>query len=89
MRTTGVSGHEFPDQPPKQIDTLQAINQLKNLGLDVGGSLEQTQEFKVDYNINKNMQLEGIYELMDKDDSGEDSGSNSIGVDFKWFLEFE
>ncbi len=32
---------EFPDQPPKQIDTLQAINQLKNLGLDVGGSLEQ------------------------------------------------
>ena len=32
---------EFPDQPPKQIDTLQVLNALKNIGVDIDSSLTQ------------------------------------------------
>lgn len=53
----------------------------------VGGSIDEKQEMKINYNINKAFSLEGVYEL--KSDDGEQSNKpESVGADLKYKWSF-
>lgn len=53
----------------------------------VGGSIEQTQEMKINYNINKKFSVEGVYEVKPSEDENTNS-PNSLGIDLKWRKSF-
>ena len=53
----------------------------------VGGSIEQTQEMNINYNINKKFSLEGVYEVKPAEDENTNN-SNSIGADLKYRWSF-
>lgn len=53
----------------------------------VGGSLEQKQEMNVNYIINKNFSLEGVYEVKPNEDEN-GTTPNSFGFDLKWRKSF-
>jgi translocation and assembly module TamB len=51
----------------------------------VGGSIEQKQEMNANYNVNKNMSVEGVYEIKPAEDEST-ATPTSLGIDlkFKW-----
>ncbi|MCY4643678.1 MAG: translocation/assembly module TamB domain-containing protein [Bacteriovoracales bacterium] len=51
----------------------------------IGRDIVQKREMNINYNINKNLSLEGIYELKDEDQVEE---SDSLGTDVKFRIEF-
>lgn len=53
----------------------------------VGGSLEQKQEMNLNFNIDRNWSVEGVYELK-ATDSEEGDSSNSVGADVKYKWSF-
>ena len=53
----------------------------------LGGDISKKQEMNVNYNINKNLSLEGIYELKNSEEE-EGETSDSIGSDVKFRIEF-
>jgi translocation and assembly module TamB len=52
----------------------------------LGGSIGQRQSMNLNYSINKNTSLEGIYEVKNNDEGEEDIIDKSVGADvkFKW-----
>ena len=53
----------------------------------LGGDISQKKEMNINYNINKNLSLEGVYEL--KDSEEEEGGElDSLGADIKFRIEF-
>jgi translocation and assembly module TamB len=52
----------------------------------LGGSIGQRQSMNLNYNINRNTSLEGIYEIKSNDEGEEDIIDKSVGADvkFKW-----
>jgi translocation and assembly module TamB len=68
-------------QITKQIDV--------SLSSTVGGSLEQKQEVNVNYNFNKSLSLDGVYEVKPAEDSTTGTSTpNSIGADIKYRWSF-
>jgi translocation and assembly module TamB len=68
-------------QITKQVDV--------SLSSTVGGSLEQKQEVNVNYNFNKSLSLEGVYEVKPAEDSTTGTSTpNSIGADIKYRWSF-
>jgi translocation and assembly module TamB len=53
----------------------------------VGGSIEQTQQMNANYNINKNLSVEGVYEVKPSEDESTTTPT-SYGVDLKWKWSF-
>ena len=53
----------------------------------VGGSLEQKQEMNLNFNIDRNWSVEGVYEFK-ATDSEEGDSSNSVGADVKYKWSF-
>ncbi len=53
----------------------------------VGGSIEQTQEMNINYNINKKFSIEGVYEVKPSEDENTNT-PNSIGADIKYRWSF-
>lgn len=53
----------------------------------VGGSLEQKQEMNLNFNIDRNWSVEGVYELKNSD-SDEGNSTNSVGADVKYKWSF-
>ena len=53
----------------------------------LGGDISQERSFNINYDINKNLILEGVYELKDIDNEQGDL-SDSIGADIKFRIEF-
>tara|TARA_Y100000590_G_scaffold469529_1_gene658016 strand:+ start:473420 stop:477448 length:4029 start_codon:yes stop_codon:yes gene_type:complete len=53
----------------------------------VGGTVEETKEMNVNYNINKNLSLEGVYELRSVEEETEEN-PESLGADLKWKFSF-
>lgn len=49
----------------------------------VGGSLDQTQEMNINFQIDKRFSIEGVYEIKAPEDEDSDA-SDSIGVDLKY-----
>ncbi len=51
----------------------------------LGGSMDQRQEMNVDYNLNKNISIQGVYEMKSMDENSAES-NNSAGADlrFRW-----
>ncbi|MCB9060377.1 MAG: translocation/assembly module TamB domain-containing protein [Halobacteriovoraceae bacterium] len=86
---TNNSDNKLKTTTKIQID--KPIN--KKLGLSfsstVGGNLQEKQEVKLKYNLNKNISLQGIYELKSNDTDSNDGSINSLGGDlkFKWTFE--
>lgn len=58
-----------------------------SLSTTVGGSIEQTQEMNINYNINKNFSLEGVYEVKPAEEVNT-SAPNSVGADLKFRRSF-
>ena len=58
-----------------------------SLSSTVGGSLEQKQEMNINFNINKNFSLEGVYEVKPTEDDNTNA-PNSMGADLKWRKSF-
>jgi translocation and assembly module TamB len=58
-----------------------------SLSSTVGGSLEQKQEMNVNYNINRNFSLEGVYEVKPSEDENTNT-PNSLGADLKYRWSF-
>ena len=55
----------------------------------VGGTSEQTQKINVNYNFNKHISLEGLYEVRDTTIENRLTEPESLGVDFKFMMDFE
>jgi translocation and assembly module TamB len=53
----------------------------------VGGSIEQKQEMNINFQINKKISVEGIYEVKSNEENEAES-PDSIGVDLKWKTSF-
>lgn len=53
----------------------------------VGGSLEQKQEMNLNFNIDRNWSVEGVYELKSSD-TDEGNSTNSVGADVKYKWSF-
>lgn len=53
----------------------------------VGGTLEQKQEMKLNYKINKKFSVEGVYEVKSNEENEAES-PDSIGADLKWKWSF-
>lgn len=53
----------------------------------VGGSLEQKQEMNLNFNIDRNWSVEGVYELKSTD-TDEGNSTNSVGADVKYKWSF-
>ena len=51
-----------------------------------GGDISQKKEMNINYNINENLSLEGVYEL--KDSEEEEGALDSLGTDIKLRIEF-
>ena len=53
----------------------------------VGGSIEQKQEMNINFQINKKVSVEGVYEVRSNEEN-EAETPDSIGVDLKWKTSF-
>ena len=53
----------------------------------LGTDTSQRQKMNINYNINKNLSLEGVYELRGSED-GQGESSDSLGTDIKFRVEF-
>ena len=58
-----------------------------SLASTVGGSLEQKQEMNVNFNINKNFSIQGVYEVKPTEDENTNT-PNSLGADLKYRWSF-
>ena len=58
-----------------------------SLSSTVGGSLEQKQEMNVNFNINKNLSVEGVYEMKPTESENTNTPS-SLGADLKYRWSF-
>ncbi|MBC7713918.1 MAG: translocation/assembly module TamB domain-containing protein [Rhizobacter sp.] len=67
----------------KQINSRVDVS----LSSTVGGSIEQSQQMNINFNINKNFSLEGIYEVKPTEDVNTNT-PNSLGADLKWRKSF-
>lgn len=72
-----------------KIKIKKPINNRVDVSLSstVGGSMEQTQEMNVNFKINKNFSLEGVYEVKPSEEENADT-TNSIGADLKFRRSF-
>ena len=74
-----------------KIKIKKQINKVVDVSVSstVGGSIEQTQEMNVNYNINKKFSLEGVYEIKPAEDGNTNTNTtNSIGADLKYKWSF-
>ncbi|HLT22685.1 MAG TPA: translocation/assembly module TamB domain-containing protein [Bacteriovoracaceae bacterium] len=63
----------------KRLDDAMTLS----VSSTMGGSIGQRQSMNLTYNLNKKMQLEGVYELRTNEEGLEDVIDNSIGGDLK------
>ena len=86
-QSSGVSG-------TRKLKSLTKLTLESNVGKrtnisvssSIGAENKQTKELKVDYNINKILSLQGIYENTTREDRGQDSNSVGGDVKFKWIF---
>ena len=57
--------------------------------VSTSGTSEQTQKINVNYNFNKHISLEGLYEVRDTTIENRLTEPESLGVDFKFMMDFE
>lgn len=55
----------------------------------VGGTMEQKQEMNIDFNLKKNVSLEGVYEVKSSTDAESSETPNSVGADLKFQWSFK
>jgi translocation and assembly module TamB len=55
----------------------------------MGGSIGQRQNMNLNYGINKNIQVEGIFEMRTNDEGEQDRIYNSFGGDIKFRRTFK
>ncbi len=74
-----------------KIEVRKRLNEQMNLSVSstVGGSIGQRQSMNLNYNLDKNFSLEGIYELKTNEEGEEDIIDNSLGMDFKYRKSFK
>lgn len=72
-----------------KIKIKKPINKLIDVAVSstVGGSIEPTQEVNINFNINKNFSLEGVYEIKPAEEENTNT-SNSVGADLKYRRSF-
>ncbi len=66
----------------------------KNMDLSVssvfgGSSAQQKQSLNLDYNLNKNISVQGVYEIKNNNELKQNENTNSSGVDLKWRWSFK
>lgn len=70
------------------VQVKKLITKDLNLSISsrVGGSIDQKQRMSADYYINKNISLEGVYEIKTTQDANISNVSNAFGADliFRW-----
>lgn len=55
----------------------------------IGGSIEQKQEMNINYNINKDVSIQGVYEINIGDENQTDENPDSLGIDLIWKKTFK
>lgn len=73
------------------IEVKKRLSEAMSLSVSstVGGSIGQRQKMNLNYGINKNVQLEGVYELRTNAEGTEDIIDNSVGGDVKFRMTFK
>jgi translocation and assembly module TamB len=68
-----------------KIKLKKQINKVVDVSVSstLGGSIEQTQEMNVNFNINKTFSIEGVYEVKPAEEENANT-PNSIGADLKF-----
>lgn len=74
-----------------KIELKRKISEEVNVSVSstVGGSIGQRQSMNLNYGLDENVQLEGVYELRTNADGEEDIIDNSIGGDIKFRMSFK
>lgn len=54
----------------------------------VGGEVGSKQEMNINYDVSENVSVEGVYEVKSTEDTEATDEGDSVGVDFKWRIEF-
>jgi translocation and assembly module TamB len=74
-----------------KIELKKKLDEALNLSVSstMGGSIGQRQSMNLTYNLNKKVQLEGVYELRTNAEGEEDIIDNSIGGDLKFRWTFK
>ena len=72
-----------------KIKIKKQVNKVIDISLSstVGGSIEQTQEMNVNFNINKSFSIQGVYEVKPAEEDNTNT-PNSIGGDIKYRWSF-
>ncbi|MBP9681498.1 MAG: translocation/assembly module TamB domain-containing protein [Bacteriovorax sp.] len=72
-----------------KIVVKKEINKMIDLSVSstVGGSIEQTQEMNINFNINKNFSIQGVYEVKPAEEENTNA-PNSVGADLKYRRSF-
>ncbi len=54
----------------------------------VGGETGDRQKLNVNYDVSENLSVEGVYEVRSREEVDTNQENDSVGMDFKWRLEF-
>lgn len=87
---SGVSDGEVSRyKSATKVKIQKNISEKVDLSLSstIGGSLEQKQEMNLNFNINKNLSVEGVYELKSSSEETIDT-PDSVGADIKYKWSF-
>lgn len=84
--STGASGNNV--RSGTKVELRKKVSEAVDLSVSstVGSSIGQKQSMNVNYNFNKNVAAEGVYEVRTNDEGVEDVVATSLGGDikFKW-----
>lgn len=84
--STGTSGNNV--RSGTKVELRKKVSEAVDLSVSstVGSSIGQKQSMNVNYNFNKNVAAEGVYEVRTNDEGVEDVVATSLGGDikFKW-----
>ena len=89
--TSDSEGASTRIRTASKIKVQKRLNDELDLSVSstVGGSIQQRQEMNLNYKLNKNMSVQGVYELNSYEDEQEAQNPDSVGVDFKVRFNFK
>ena len=90
-RSTSEGGGATRVRTASKIQVQKKLNDELDLSVSstVGGSIQQRQEMNLNYKLNKNFSVQGIYELKSFEDEQEVQDPNSVGLDLKFRMNFK
>ena len=90
-RSTSEGGGATRVRTASKIKVQKRLNEEMDLSVSstVGGSIQQRQEMNLNYRLNDNFSVQGVYELKTYEDEQEVQNPDSLGLDLKYRRSFK